>query len=976
MVKSALFRWIQIFGQISFFGDTSPYWLSRFLLCFAICGLDLKAQEAALRLGPDIVVATPGRLLDHLHNAPSFTLSTIEVLVLDEADRMLEQAFEEQMKEIIRLCATKRQTLLFSATMTDQIEHLASMSLKKPVKIFINENTETANKLRQEFIRIRGAREGDREAIVSAMVTRTFQEQTIVFVKTKKDCQRMQILLGLLGVKVGQMHSSLTQAQRVEALAKFKRRELDVLVSTDLAARGLDIEGIQTVVNMHMPSNVKQYIHRVGRTARAGKSGRSISLIGEDDRKLFKEILVNNQDKVLKQRVVSPEVVEAYNNRISDLEESIQKIEEDEKAERSMRIAEEEMKRTEERLEKGKTERDGRKWIKEPTDAEKLRKREENRKLKLLELKKKKTEKTTEEKDLERVQAFQARSAKRARRGKRMRAVEEDEHKKGGRSAQRGNKRGKKSNFTLALAGISKQGVKAARAGPDDAGFRSAKRTHMREMGILGVAAAVLIVSTILYFFLKHLKIRDQLKGLPGPRSFPIIGQALVIKPDAEGFMDQVMGMSHLYPDNPRMVLFWIGPNPALMIYSAQLAEPILSSSKHLNKGFAYNLLHPWLGLSLLTSDAERWRPKRKLLTPTFHYDILKDFVPVFNYHAMILVKKLAEVKENEVINFDSYVTLCALDIICETSMGRRVNAQLEANSSYVKAVYRINDIVQNRTKNPLMWNKWIFDRFGEGKVHDECLEVLHGFTQKVIAQRKIELEKAEWHFTGRLAFLDLLLDMARQDQIGHDDIQPEVDTFMFEGHDTTSTGLAWASHLLGNNPEIMKKAQEEVDRIITDFGEIGAEALSELKYLDCCVKETLRLYPSVPAIMRELGDDQMIGGFKIPSGTHIIINPYLIHRDPAQWPEPERFNPERFFPENMKGRHAFSLIPFSAGSRNCIGQRFAYMEMKTVLAWMLYYFDIESVDRRCDVSHKMELILRPAEGIRLRLKQRRPMPA
>ncbi|CAJ0577749.1 unnamed protein product, partial [Mesorhabditis spiculigera] len=444
-------------------------------------GLDLKAQEAALRLGPDIVVATPGRLLDHLHNAPSFTLATIEVLVLDEADRMLEQAFEEQMKEIIRLCASKRQTLLFSATMTDQIEHLADMSLKKPVKIFINENTETALRLRQEFIRIRGNREEDREPIVAGLVTRTFQEQTMIFVKTKRYCQRLQIVLGLLGVKVGQMHSSLTQSQRIDALAKFKRRELDVLVSTDLAARGLDIEGVQTVINMNMPNNIKQYIHRVGRTARAGKAGRSISLVGEEDRKLFKEILAHNQDKLLKQRVVAPEVIAAYKGRVDDLEESVAKIEEDERTERSIRIAEADLKRTEERVEHGKSDRDGRNWIKQPTDAEKLRKKEDKRKLKELEAKKKKTEKTGEEKQADRAQAFQARMAKRQRKGKRMRALADNDNqgKQGKLNKTKGGKV-KKSSFTTELAGISKRGVKAARAGPEDAGFRTAKRQHMK----------------------------------------------------------------------------------------------------------------------------------------------------------------------------------------------------------------------------------------------------------------------------------------------------------------------------------------------------------------------------------------------------------------------------------------------------------------------------------------------------------------
>lgn len=446
------------------------------------------------------------------------------------------------------------------------------------------------------------------------------------------------------------------------------------------------------------------------------------------------------------------------------------------------------------------------------------------------------------------------------------------------------------------------------------------------------------------------------------------------MKPDAEGFINQVMGMAYMYPDTPRMVLLWLGTIPIVMLYSARLVEKILSSSRHLNKGFAYRLLEAWLGQGIITSNMVKWRPTRKLLTPTFHYDILKDYMPTFNEQSQILVKKLAQLPEGEPVELLSVITLCGLDIICETSMGKSANAQLDKDNDYVRAVHKINVLVQERTKNPLMWNDFIYNKFGNGEEEKKCLETLQSFTKKVIAERRKHLEDRNWQFEGRLAFLDLLLDMAHQGQIDDDEIQCQVDTVMFAGHDTTSTGSSWALYLLGCYPEIQRKVQEEIDEVFEDCGCILPEHLPRLKYLECCLKESLRICPSVPMINRELGDDQELEGVVLPRGTQVVINQYMVHRDPACWPDPEKFDPDRFLPENCVGRHPYAFIPFSAGSRNCMGQRFGMMVEKVIVAWILHHFNVLSLQNRCEIKTKIEIVFRPTDGIKVFLEKRRPV--
>lgn len=167
----------------------------------------------ALRTRPDVIIATPGRLIDHIHNSPSFTLDALDILVLDEADRMLSDGFAEELAEIIKSCPTSRQTMLFSATMTDSVDELVKMSLRHPVRLFVDPKRSTSRSLVQEFVRVRAGKETERSALLVSLCKRTFKNNVIIFFRTKKLAHQMRIVFGLLGLKCEELHGDLSQEQ-------------------------------------------------------------------------------------------------------------------------------------------------------------------------------------------------------------------------------------------------------------------------------------------------------------------------------------------------------------------------------------------------------------------------------------------------------------------------------------------------------------------------------------------------------------------------------------------------------------------------------------------------------------------------------------------------------------------------------------------------------------------------------------------
>jgi ATP-dependent RNA helicase DDX47/RRP3 len=279
-------------------------------------GMDMVAQAIALGKKPHIVVATPGRLLDHLENTKGFSLRSLKYLVMDEADRLLDLDFGPILDKILKvLPRDNRRTYLFSATMSSKVESLQRASLKDPLRISISTNKyQTVSTLLQSYMFFP---QKDKDLYLVSVLTEFVGQSAIIFTRTVNETQRLAILLRTLGFGAIPLHGQLSQSSRLGALGKFRARSRDILVATDVAARGLDIPSVDVVINFDLPPDSKTYIHRVGRTARAGKSGHAISFVTQYDVEMWQRIEAALGKQLPEYQIEKDEVVQ-FGESVSD----------------------------------------------------------------------------------------------------------------------------------------------------------------------------------------------------------------------------------------------------------------------------------------------------------------------------------------------------------------------------------------------------------------------------------------------------------------------------------------------------------------------------------------------------------------------------------------------------------------------------------------------------------------------------------
>ncbi|XP_053374885.1 cytochrome P450 4A2-like [Mercenaria mercenaria] len=375
-------------------------------------------------------------------------------------------------------------------------------------------------------------------------------------------------------------------------------------------------------------------------------------------------------------------------------------------------------------------------------------------------------------------------------------------------------------------------------------------------------------------------------------------------------------------------------------------------------------------GEGLVCSNGKKWERNRKLLTPAFHFNILSGYVSVMNEVVDTLMDKLeTATTDGKSVDIFPFTCRSALDAIVSCSLSYEGNFQDYQNLDYINAIQRILEIESLRYSKPWQMIDSLFYLSSTGQELKRLCKTTTDFSENIIKTRTKDLKchhdlKEKRH----LDFLDILLT-ARDEQgngLTFEEIHDEVNTITAAGFDTTACTIGWTVYALG----LWEMVFQDVCGVLGDETDIKTKHLGKFSYLTQFVKETMRFYSPVPVLTRRNEHPIELDGYEIPTGCSINIQSYLIHHNKHVWTDHNEFKPEWFDAENRDDNAIYGFLPFSVGSRNCIGQVFAMNEVKMTIAKLVKKFEIvKDPDHETDL--RPEIVMRPSNGIKVFLKKR-----
>ncbi|KAL1462701.1 hypothetical protein WDU94_014515 [Cyamophila willieti] len=540
---------------------------------------------------------------------------------------------------------------------------------------------------------------------------------------------------------------------------------------------------------------------------------------------------------------------------------------------------------------------------------------------------------------------------------------------------------------------------------------------------------------------------------MQGPKAYPVIGNVLSISESKSSgfFKNKTSKLIKCRASAIDIIRIWIFHKLFVLVKDPVHAQDVLRSTAFRKNEYYRSLfIETALGQGLLTNVTwDTWRRHRKIITPTFHFNILHTYIKYFYEEAQVLCDLLGEmVKTQDEIEIDMKLKLAGFDMIVRNVLGVRINAQRKPQHPFLLNIINTMQLTQLRLHRPWLLNDTLFRILGHHKQQMKCTREIKSFMQSVIAMKRKEYENerskdsdsnnnisnnsyanqnqryseqqecgsgqnelnqhqeensnnarsaennlkedlkkdmkncdVEYDGASKIKpFLDLLLEIdTPDDRLSDEEILTELTTLFFAALDTTSTSNGTALLLLAMHPDVLEKVTEEIDSIFGgpdhDDGRRPTPAeLNQMVYLECVLKENSRLYPAAPTVFRQVDEEVPLGKHILPAGTSIAVVISGIHRNPLYWRSPSQFIPDRFSSdETMSGpfirqRHTYAYIPFSAGPRNCVGQKYAMLQMKTVISTILRRFHlipsplfqkVEDIDKRI----RMDITLRLEEA-------------
>ncbi|XP_066592042.1 cytochrome P450 4C1-like [Prorops nasuta] len=494
------------------------------------------------------------------------------------------------------------------------------------------------------------------------------------------------------------------------------------------------------------------------------------------------------------------------------------------------------------------------------------------------------------------------------------------------------------------------------------------------------ILLSTIILSAIIYDCIYTISLYKKTRNLPGPKKLPFIGSLhCLLAGRLEDFLSNVMRITSLYQSPFK---FWLGTRLLIIVTEAEQIKTVLSSPKAIEKNDMYKFFRPWMGSGLFTAEGAKWKLHRKLITPTFNLKILESFVEIFAKKANILVKRMEMELDGKEFEISKYIARCTLDFICETAMGINIDAQ-EGNLKHAESSREVFDIIFKRVLQIWLHPDIIFNNTKAGKRQHELITYLHSITDE--ASVLLFLTDSKLKGCDNIAdknnkmFLDHLIELTKDgNKFTDQEIREEIDTMLLAGSDTSANVNMFTLLMLACHPEIQEKVYQELYDIYGSsdpvVDPVKSEDLQRMDYLERVIKESMRLFPVAPLIFRRLtGDIVLDDGTILPSGSSIGIIIYKVHRDEKYWNEPLKFDPDRFLPVNSVNRHPYTYIPFSGGSRNCLGMRYAMMSMKVLIATILrtYALRKDEIIPISSIKLKFQIILRPVKPVTIRIEKR-----